>query len=130
MTPQFTKLMMMTTSDNDQEALIAIRKANRILKMAQVTWEDMLKALAAPARPPPRPEPDWQNVNPASATHIKSKKFSNEKEIDGYFDRIFARDMSGDFGEFVISVHIWWKDKGFLTERQYNAIKKSAEVRD
>jgi hypothetical protein len=120
--------MMMTTSDNDQECLIAIRKANRILKMAQVTWEDMLKALAtASAAPPPRPEPEWHNVNADQRGGSAKKKFTNEKEINGFFDRIFARDMSGDFEEFAMSVHLWWKDKGFLTERQYNAIKKSAD---
>jgi hypothetical protein len=130
MTPQFAKLMMMTTSDNDQEALTAIRKANRILKMAQVTWDDMLKALYASAAPPPRPEPEWQNVNATEQRATGKKRYTNEKEINSFFDRIFARDMSGDFEEFAMSVHLWWKDKGFLTERQYNAIKKSAEVRD
>jgi hypothetical protein len=33
------KLMMLTTSENDVEALAALRKANSLLKAASVTWD-------------------------------------------------------------------------------------------
>jgi hypothetical protein len=116
----------MTTSSNDQEALTAIRKANRVLEMARVTWEDLLKAInATQAAPPPRPQPDWQNVNTGPGQ--RPKRYDNAEEIDDMFYRLFNRDLREDFEEFAMSVHLWWKDKGFLTERQYNAIKRAVE---
>ncbi len=39
---RLTKLLMMTTSPNDGEALNAIRMANEILVTAKVTWAELL----------------------------------------------------------------------------------------
>jgi hypothetical protein len=45
------KLMMLTTSDNDHEALSALRKANAIIKKAKQTWQDVVyKAPAVPVQ--------------------------------------------------------------------------------
>ncbi len=38
----FGKLMALTTSDNDGEALAALRKANAILKRGGLTWQALL----------------------------------------------------------------------------------------
>ena len=40
----FVKLMMLTTSPHDAEALVALRKANRILSEAKVNWAELLGA--------------------------------------------------------------------------------------
>jgi hypothetical protein len=37
--------MMLTTSTNDGEALIALRKANRILAEARINWEECGKQM-------------------------------------------------------------------------------------
>lgn len=41
-TRKLIKLLMLTTSDNDNEALIALRMANRLLKTHDKSWEDLL----------------------------------------------------------------------------------------
>lgn len=123
----FVKLMMMTTSANDQEALVALRKANRILSEAKVSWIELLSALSQKqtAAPPPRPEPAWEDVGSE-----KGKRHTDAKEIDGLFDIVLEQKMSDGFEEFLTSVHIWWKQKGFLTDKQYKAVKRAAERKD
>lgn len=39
---RLTKLMAMTTSSNDGEALNAMRMANKIIKAAGTSWEELL----------------------------------------------------------------------------------------
>ena len=52
----FLKLMSLTTSSFDGEALNAIRMANAVLARTNQTWEDLLKnkivMIAPPARTP------------------------------------------------------------------------------
>lgn len=40
-----TKLLMMTTSSHDGEALVAIRKANEMLARDRLNWQDVMKRL-------------------------------------------------------------------------------------
>lgn len=40
---QLAKILNMTLSDNDNEALVAVRRANAILKKAGKRWNDILK---------------------------------------------------------------------------------------
>ena len=124
-----TKLMMMTSSENDQEALTALRKANKILKEAGVNWEELLDALSKPAQaaPPPRPEPEWEDVGFRAGEKHRGVKHTNKEEIDKYFAQIFSQELRESFAEFVESVNIWWRQHGFLTDPQYQAIKRAAE---
>jgi hypothetical protein len=45
------KILNLTTSDSDGEALAAIRTANSLLKKSGKTWEDMFKAVPKPEKP-------------------------------------------------------------------------------
>jgi hypothetical protein len=123
----FVKLMMMTTSPNDAEALIALRKANRILSEAKVNWAELLAATRQPNEVPRqserrRPEPEWKNVG--------DERHDDADEIDSLFERAFAQKMSEGFEEFLCSVRMWWERRGFLTERQYRAVKRAASRKD
>lgn len=40
---KLAKLLALTASDNDHEALAAMRAANRMLKAADKAWEDVLE---------------------------------------------------------------------------------------
>jgi hypothetical protein len=123
----FAKLMMKTTSDNDAEALLFLRKANKILADAKINWAELLDAVQAdqsyrvpPSQRRPRPEPEWNNVGDHT-------KYTDHPEIDGLFNRVLDKPMSEGFESFITSVHIWWQQKGFLTEAQYKALKRAAE---
>ena len=50
-----TKLLMMTTSSHDGEALVAIRKANEMLARDRLNWQDVMKRLQS-AKPYEAPE--------------------------------------------------------------------------
>ena len=50
-----TKLLMMTTSSHDGEALVAIRKANEMLARDCLNWQDVMKRLQS-AKPYEAPE--------------------------------------------------------------------------
>jgi hypothetical protein len=39
---RFTKLMALSGSDNDHEALLALRKAQKILQTENISWEGLL----------------------------------------------------------------------------------------
>lgn len=123
----FAKLMMLTTSNNDAEALVALRKANKILADAKTNWAELLDAVQAdqsyrvpPSKRRPRPEPEWENVG-------DSTKYTDAHDIDNLFNRVFDQKLSEGFESFVTSVHIWWEQKGFLTKAQYDTIKRAAE---
>lgn len=55
------KLLNMTGSEHDGEALAAIRKSNELLRQSRTNWADAL-GLSRPAAPPPEP------TQPARAT--------------------------------------------------------------
>lgn len=42
-------------------------------------------------------------------------------EIDFIFDRVLSIYPGH---EFLESIHTWWEEKGFLTEKQYEALLK------
>lgn len=51
---RFTKLMMLTTSDSDGEALVALRKANEMLKQNEKSWHEFISLFPAGYSDPPR----------------------------------------------------------------------------
>jgi hypothetical protein len=53
---RLTKLLSMTSSDHDAEALAAIRKANDFLRLHRKSWADVL-GTSEPVVEPPRPQP-------------------------------------------------------------------------
>lgn len=58
------KCLKMTTSDQDGEALAAIRMASKIMKEMNLTWDSLIKPVPKPT-PPPAP-PATQAYNQAS----------------------------------------------------------------
>lgn len=136
MNPIFVKLMMMTTSPNDAEALTALRKANAMLASANVNWAEYLsKGATAPKEdqtyrtPPSQRQRRANEGNPFTAAAgggtSSSEKFDDEKEINKLFEQAF-RNATGGFAAFLESVHEWWEEKGFLTSKQYYAVKRAA----
>lgn len=114
----FLKLMNLTTSSFDGEALNAIRMANSVLNSMNQTWEDLLHQKIVMIAPP---------VDSAATPRKASSgiRYSDDVEINAYFDRLYSRNL-GTFKDWVDSVHEWWEEKGFLTEAQYKTLKKSA----
>jgi hypothetical protein len=111
------KLLRMTESSHDGEVLNAARMANALLNKHNVNWDEALRGQvpmvdADPFATIPDPKP-------------KGIHYDNKTEIDAYFEQLNQRDL-GSFRDYVVSVHEWWTQKGFLTQKQYDVIKKSA----
>lgn len=123
---RLTKLMGLTTSTNDHEALSALRKANEIIKGEKLTWNDLLAEAPMrqvtvtvnryPTHQPYQSDGDW--VSP----HLKDKVM-----IDLMFRGVFAQPRSSneEFWQFMDSIHQRWVTHGNLTQNQYNALKRS-----
>lgn len=117
------KILAMTTSDNDGEALNAVRMANTMVTEAGETWEKVLgSGLQRPvtvtvtrhAAPEQRQQAeDW------IAPHLKDKV-----TIDMMFRAIY--DMpSGDpdFWQHIDGIHQSWKDYGAVSQRHYTDLR-------
>lgn len=141
MNPLFIKLMMLTTSDNDSEALSALRKANAILAQANVNWSEFLSAVQSNKvdnsfRTPPSQRQQRRNQSHSSGFSAnafsdvggdRTEKFDDAKIINPMFEQAFKNAGNSSFRDFLDSVHEWWEDKGFLTEKQYYSVKKAAD---
>jgi hypothetical protein len=116
----FIKVLGMTTSTHDGEALAAIRKANELLKAAGVTWREYIEAVditrkakgGKQAPPPPPPQDDFEDIE--------------VDEIREMLD-VLLRTVSpqSPFRNFIESVNQQFCDNGHLSEKQIAAIRKS-----
>src|SRR5262245_5565498 len=115
----FIKLMMMATSDNDGEALTALRKANAKLAAINRNWEELLRGKVAIS--------DFPDAPPMGGDLKTSRGVKyTDPFISTMFDDILqSLSPNNSFKDFVTDVNRFWEEKGFLTERQYTTIKKS-----
>lgn len=122
---RLVKLLMMTTSQHDNEALIAVRKANAMLGASQKNWQDIL--LRPFVR---RPEPPPQQQQPQQQQRRKPdpKPASDPKTdlINEMFETLLKEvSPESNFRSFVLSVHSHWLKRQRLTDKQYRAIRKA-----
>lgn len=118
------KIMGLTTSNSDGEALSALRKANEILAGEKLTWAEVLKGGGpqvtvtvtrhAPAGGDVQTE-EW--VPP----HLKDKV-----TIDLMFRSIYAQPRTGSegFWQWLDDIHNRFGKYGQLTQGQYGALRK------
>ncbi len=103
---KLTKLLALTASDIDGEALAAIRAANRLLSRNKIRWE----AVLAPKETPHKQQP-WER---------------HDQEIETLFDDAFAKGVTGSFGDFLKSLYSQWETKRSLSPKQMAALRKAA----
>ena len=88
-----TKLLMMTTSSHDGEALVAIRKANEMLARDRLNWQGVMKRLqsAKPYEAPkakPREEPKPKRKRARDQDEPEQRPDESDRE---YTLRMFRR---------------------------------------
>ncbi len=114
---KFIKIMKLTQSDQDGEALNALRMANTILVEANVSWEELLRAKVAVT-----------SSVAAQSVPQGGKRYTNKEEIETMLSGVLSSMLAGSsFHTFIKSLEDWWNEKGWLTEKQYNALRKSYE---
>jgi len=119
-TQKVLRCLMLTTSQNDHEALLAIRKANQILAVLNLSWEQYLGVAIREDRepdPPPRdPEPE---TVPKKRMNQYERSMMMIKEVK---DHLLETGSSAI--EFIESLEAGLYKYGSLTERQMVALKK------
>lgn len=107
---QLRKLMMLTFSDSDAEALSALRKANAVLKAHGYDWDSAFNRLVKVEEPVVAAAPEQ----------------SEAERIREAFDDVEASDPRGSFADFIASLKEQWEANGRLSQNQKDALFKAA----
>lgn len=125
---KLAKLLALTVSDNDGEAINAMRLANKLVKQAGLDWE---QALA----PPPavqvvvrgnRVDVDL-TPRPGGMDHAEGAHLSNENIIGIMFKAVLSQQRIGntEFWAWVDDIKEKFDKHGRLTQGQYDALRRS-----
>jgi hypothetical protein len=136
---RLTKLMRMTESSADGEALNALRLANKMLREAGLHWGDVLGGSGTDRSHlvPPSKRGRGFNPKPSGAAYgrrAESQKYDGSRgrntgdDIAMMLDALGRRRNSIDFQMFLGSVTQFWEKNGYLTDNQYAAILRSYEA--
>jgi len=116
---KFEKLLAMTNSSNDAEALVAIRKANRMLAEARITWKELLSKQVTQEGDGMEAGSAAPDINTATDNHIQL-----------CLDTLRGVNL-GDFSNFIIDLDRVWKQNKYLTPGQrkplFDAYKRFKE---
>lgn len=104
---QFKKVMTLTTSPVDAEALAALRRANAILTARGYTWEQVLNRVIKVEVPIEAADADGDDLAQLFESAMKNAR--------------------GSFRDTVESIHEKWENTGFLTPRQREVIEAAAQ---
>jgi hypothetical protein len=130
-----------TEKDNDNEVLVAIRMANRMLKAAGKHWGDVIQTQRFSPETLDRLRDDITRATqrqsartygaPASSMNRRHRAAQKEEVRGDDIPRMLAtlrgRQHEMSFLMFLASVTRFYSDKGYLTRDQYDAVKKSYE---
>jgi len=92
---RLAKLLSMTGSDHDAEALAAIRKANDLLRLHRKSWPDVLGTATTPIEPrPAQPGPAWQasprQEPPRPPGHQRLRDYRNALRREPFLPRLLG----------------------------------------
>lgn len=104
------KILNLTQSPNDNEALSAIRMANKIILEAKESWEKLLTITA----------PKFQDFFYEKRTYTQGP--SIEEMLDICLDKV-----TGEGLDFIESLHEQWTLKKTLSPKQKAALQKFYE---
>lgn len=118
---RFTKLMALSGSDNDHEALLALRKAQKILQTENISWEGLLASKtiyieANKEKNAPKRESFRFDKIPKMPKNDESKGIF--KDIKKKFSILDGKNFDPDTARFLKSLHTHWMLKGTLSEKQ------------
>lgn len=120
------KLMSMTTSDNDTEALGAIRAANKILAGEPTDWEKVLTMKVKVMEPVE--EAPGITIEQFAERHVKPAADRLEVEIlDEAFDDLRRSELRGNFADLIHSIEQQFRSGRQLSHRQKQVVLEAAE---
>lgn len=119
---KLAKLLALTTSDNDGEALNAVRLANKLVKNANETWDSVLAQQAVVSvrvfdmTPAKTAAPPWDD----------DTRLTNAAVINQMFEKVYSVPRDGsDFWNWLDDIRRKWDANGRLTAGQYDGLRRS-----
>lgn len=106
------KLMAMTFSDNDTEALTSVRAANKLLKDNGLTWQRVFDRTV--------------RVENSVEEAVPSKNGYSEEDITTMFESALSK-ADGGFRDFLLSLQARYDEKGRLSEGQMDALIRASK---
>lgn len=107
-TAKLTKLLNLTTSSNDAEALAAIRAANRMLADERILWDGVFAGAFRQAQ-----------------VEVEAHEASIDEMIE---DLLGAADtVPSSTVAFVESLQLYYRKEGYLTKRQRENLERTWE---
>lgn len=103
---KLSKLLNLTFSNQDNEALSAMRKANEAIQVKGLTWEAVLKG---------------SQVLQSQPQQVQRKQ---EVTIPEMFETVFQTLTGSRATDFIQSLLRQYTDKGSLSSKQIEALKK------
>lgn len=106
------KLMGLTTSANDHEALSAVRMVNKVLVENKITWGELLrKVVSTSSSPLPYSASDSNDVFEGDAFSAMKPEAMTVPEALAFMQRVKPN-------KFIDSLATFYADRGFLTKAQ------------
>ena len=130
---RFIKFMGMTASNSDGEALAFIRKANAMLKAANMTWSDVIpdreaaerKLFEAFTHHDLRPTGTGRYGRPVKRTKKANSGENRDPSIGPMLEELRTRQHTMSFLMFLSGVTAQWRTHGYLNDAQYGVIKQA-----
>lgn len=120
---QLKKVMALTTSSNDAEALAALRRANAVLTAAHLTWPEVLGRTVTV-------EAGYEYVG-GNGAGFRAATRSGADYAHEVMDRAIALDAEGKLTEgqraFVSDLQRHLDRSGYLTDNQLAALRQLIE---
>jgi hypothetical protein len=128
------KILKMTTSDNDNIALMSVRKANAQLAAWGWEWEAIMrgkvKIMPDPFANIPMPTASQPYTRPAAAPPPPPKQFDNKDEIEKYFSKLeLGPKLQDHVQQRLNAIERAWNNNGFLLWKDYDYLKTEANRR-
>lgn len=111
------KMMMMTTSPNDSEALVALRIANKVIAEQGYTWNDVFARLVKVEEP-------MESMAAVENTPRENSRDDKNQRIKDAFSFLESRGVTSSF---LKSIEEQFEDKGWLSQAQQDALFRNEE---
>lgn len=139
---RIVKLLNLSASDNDHEALLALRNAQKLMKQGGLTWEALFAGTASSTartasaqtpkarsrqanKPPSKPMRDIE-VPPEPKYKPARAKYRWIRQL---FEFILAQELTTRQREFFVGLHSSWVQWGSLTAKQQGALERTCATK-
>lgn len=122
---RLAKVLALTQSDKDHEALAAMRKANEIIKGEGLTWDELLHALPSRGVTVTVTRNHFTQDAPPASDNWVPPHLRDKVIIDLMFRTVMAqpRHDGEDIWTFLDSIFQRWETHGNLTQGQYRGLQ-------